>query len=367
MGTTVRRPQRAARRATRVAPFAVGVLIAMSFGTPIVAAAAPTNLFMSEYLEGSGNNKAIELYNGTDVPVDLAAGQYFLDVFTNGAVVASASIALTGTIASGDAWVIANPSAATAIVGVADATNGGLNFNGNDTLLLRAGALQLDLIGQVGVDPGLSGWGTDPTNTVDNTLVRKSSITAGRTANDTFDPATEWDGFVMDSIADLGFHAIDGGGVGGDSGTVDVQITIPSSATCLELSTTAVDFGTVPFGSEGVSATPDIGVTNCSATGTDIYARGTDADDGAGAHWSLVDSDATCADTLGLNAYRLALVSHQTAFETGLGTSNKLLETQPSGATPTFHVTTFTPCPGSSGAGSTMSMQVTFVATAPAD
>ncbi len=29
------------------------------------AAAAPTELFFSEYVEGSSNNKALEVYNGT--------------------------------------------------------------------------------------------------------------------------------------------------------------------------------------------------------------------------------------------------------------------------------------------------------------
>ena len=35
---------------------------------PTAASAAPTDLFISEYVEGSSNNKAIELYNGTGAP-----------------------------------------------------------------------------------------------------------------------------------------------------------------------------------------------------------------------------------------------------------------------------------------------------------
>jgi hypothetical protein len=39
-------------------------------------AATPTELFFSEYVEGSSNNKALEIFNGTGSPVDLAAGGY---------------------------------------------------------------------------------------------------------------------------------------------------------------------------------------------------------------------------------------------------------------------------------------------------
>ena len=40
------------------------------------AAAAPTELFFSEYIEGSANNKALEIFNGTGAPINLAAGDY---------------------------------------------------------------------------------------------------------------------------------------------------------------------------------------------------------------------------------------------------------------------------------------------------
>ena len=43
------------------------------------AGAATTDLFISEYIEGSSFNKAIEIYNGTGSAVDLAAGLYTLE------------------------------------------------------------------------------------------------------------------------------------------------------------------------------------------------------------------------------------------------------------------------------------------------
>ena len=53
---------------------AVATLLALSFAGG--ASAAPSELFFSEYIEGSSNNKALELFNGTGAPVNLATGGY---------------------------------------------------------------------------------------------------------------------------------------------------------------------------------------------------------------------------------------------------------------------------------------------------
>jgi uncharacterized protein len=335
-----------------------------TLGTSTVAAATPTDLFFSEYVEGGTSNfaKAVEIYNGTGSPIDLAAGGYAIDFYTNGAASPSGSIALAGTVASGDVWVVANPSSVAAVLAVTDQQSASLNFNGNDALLLRKGAAVLDVIGQLGFDPGAAGWGVDPANTTDNTIVRKATITAGDpNGADAFDPSVEWDGFADGTFGFLGSHTIDTGGGGGtDNGTVGAQVTVPSSAACLQISTTAVDFGSLPLGSEDQPATPDISVTNCSSLSGDIFARGTDAADGGSAHWSLVDSAETCAGTLGLDNYRLGL--EQAGTETGLGTTNKLLESLGGGANGTHTARIFTACPGSTGSGSTMSMQIMFLA-----
>ena len=54
---------------------------------PLLAAGAD-NLLLSEYVEGSSNNKAIEIFNGTGATVDLAAGGYQLEVYFNGSATA---------------------------------------------------------------------------------------------------------------------------------------------------------------------------------------------------------------------------------------------------------------------------------------
>ena len=120
---------------------------------PTAASAAPTDLFISEYVEGSSNNKAIELFNGTGAAVDLAAGGYQLQLYFNGSTTAT-TIALTGSVAAGDAFVFASASAGAAILAQADQTSGASLFNGDDAIVLRRGTTVLDSIGQVGRRPG---------------------------------------------------------------------------------------------------------------------------------------------------------------------------------------------------------------------
>jgi predicted extracellular nuclease len=100
----------------------------------------PANgLIISEYVEGSSLNKALEIYNGTGVPVNLGANNVVVDIYFNGSSSPGQSISLSGTIADGDVYVLANPGAAQAILDVADQTSGGALWNGNDAIVLRQG------------------------------------------------------------------------------------------------------------------------------------------------------------------------------------------------------------------------------------
>ncbi len=78
--------------------------------TPTPASAATADLFFSEYVEGSSNNKALEVYNGTGSAVDLAAGGYEVRMYFNGNTTASTTVPLTGTVAAGDVFVLAQAS-----------------------------------------------------------------------------------------------------------------------------------------------------------------------------------------------------------------------------------------------------------------
>ena len=86
---------------------------------------ATTDLFFSEYIEGSGNNKAYEIYNGTGATVDLT--DYVVQSFNNGDQLDDPQstldlIDLADDLADGAVLVIVNDSAAgTLTVGTADA------------------------------------------------------------------------------------------------------------------------------------------------------------------------------------------------------------------------------------------------------
>lgn len=232
--------------------------------TPTTASAATSDLFFSEYVEGSSNNKAVEVFNGTGAPVDLAAGQYSVQVFANGSSSGSAPIALTGTVAADDVFVLANTSANAVLKPLADQLSGSANWNGNDAVVLRKGDAVLDVIGQVGTDPGAAGWGSGDTTTFDHTLRRMATVCAGDTdGSDAFDPATQWDGFARDTFDGLGTHAV----TGCDGGPA--QDEAPSV-----LSTTPADGGTVTprqrLGvtfSEPVVLAADAATLTCSASG----------------------------------------------------------------------------------------------------
>ncbi|MDD3480321.1 MAG: lamin tail domain-containing protein [Paludibacteraceae bacterium] len=174
-----------------------------------------TDLFISEYIEGSSYNKAIEIYNGTGASVDLS--NYTVYLYGNGSATATATLALSGTLANNDVYVIANTSANATILGLADATNNTVAaYNGDDAIALwkETTSSYVDIFGRIGEDPGAS-WGTSPLITVEQTLVRKSAVTGGVTTNPASGfptVATEWDSYAQDATAYLGSHTFAGGG-----------------------------------------------------------------------------------------------------------------------------------------------------------
>jgi len=151
-------------------------------------------------------------------------------------------------------------------------------------------------------------------------------------------------------------------GMAADNGAVDAVVTIEAAAACIELSTSSISFGTLALGTENAAGTPGITVTNCGEANATILASGTNAS-GTGAAWNLVDSAATCADTLGTDNYHLGLATPAGAQIATLSTSNKEVGTLAGAATVDHSARISTACPGSSGAGQTMSMQINYIAT----
>ena len=166
------------------------------------------DLYFSMYGEGSSNNKFVQIYNGTDSTISLdnyafptvsndpdVPGEYeYWNTFPSGA-----------SIAPGDVFVIAHPSADATILAEADMTFTYLS-NGDDGMALVKGGTFNDLDADGNVDAGemtgfevldwLGDWNGDPgagwdvagvsAATKNHTLIRKSSVCSG---NDDWDAA----------------------------------------------------------------------------------------------------------------------------------------------------------------------------------
>ena len=169
-----------------------------------------TDLYFSEYIEGSSNNKAIEIYNGTSLAISLSG--YSVELYANGAISATSTLSLTsGVLQPGEVLTIYNSAATTAFKdkGAISLSSSVANFNGDDALVLKNNSTIIDCFGQVGFDPGTS-WSVGGIQTVDRTLVRKPTIFSGDiTTSNTFDPSLEWVSYATDTSTYLGSHTTD--------------------------------------------------------------------------------------------------------------------------------------------------------------
>ena len=94
-----------------------------------------TSIFFSKYLEGTGNSRALEIYNPTNDTVDLSL--FHIVILQNGSYEISATISLDGMLESGETYTIAYSGSSQDLLDFADATSNRLVFDGNDTIQLR--------------------------------------------------------------------------------------------------------------------------------------------------------------------------------------------------------------------------------------
>jgi hypothetical protein len=162
--------------------------------TTLANSSNATDLMFSEYVEGSSNNKALEIANNTGAAVSLSI--YTVKKQTNGAGAWSTGIALTGTLNNGAKFVMVNSSIALACYNSASAnvSTGGseMTFNGNDAIGLFKNGVLIDIIGIF--DGGTANFA------IDVTLRRKATVLS---PNTTFNLAGEWDSFAIDTCGGL--------------------------------------------------------------------------------------------------------------------------------------------------------------------
>jgi len=147
---------------------------------------AQTDLFISEYVEGTGNNKGVEIYNPTAQTIDLSS--YYIIRFSNGSGVFTEGGAtkLIGNLAPYKTHVLVNgqttstgtsPACSPEMQALADQLDGDypapMYMNGNDAIALiktpngeapnanMSNVTSVDLIGQIGMGSQISaetGW-----------------------------------------------------------------------------------------------------------------------------------------------------------------------------------------------------------------
>lgn len=230
-----------------------------------------TDLFISEYVEGSGNNKAIELYNPTLEAIDLS--DYNLVRYSNGGFEPHA-VALVGTIGAESTFVVVldkqDPNGTgfeqpvdSALAEKADIflcpvyeVNKMMYFNGNDAVTLeKTNGDVVDIFARVGSPDPDNGW-TDITDTTitwnnqgtpedytivdymvgplfwlswtkDHTLMRKPTVKKGVTENpDVFVVTAEYDSLPENTFENLGVHVCDCHENSIANNAIDINVTM---------------------------------------------------------------------------------------------------------------------------------------------
>ena len=203
------------------------LLSASAVALSLASMAQCNQLFLSEYVVGTGNNKAYELYNPTANDIDLTP--YILQRWSNGEQSSTDQTDLMGTIPAYGTWVVANgqtedidlgtfisPKCDPELQALADQLDNPYPaptfMNGNDALILvknpDTAPVICDIFGKPGEDPGEAWTAPDGTYiTSGHTLIRKPDVMDGvHVPPITFDPLAQWDTLAADTWTNLGVH-----------------------------------------------------------------------------------------------------------------------------------------------------------------
>ena len=148
----------------------------------------PEQIFISEYVEGTGNTKAVELYNPTanDIVMDGVQLQWHHD-----GGVETFAVDLSGhQIRAGNVYVLCRggafvsgvlPEECDQIIGAETLGAHALLHDGNDAVDLLVHGVRTDVVGVVGEDPKDGCWhnAAGKCLTRDATLRRKFAVTSG--------------------------------------------------------------------------------------------------------------------------------------------------------------------------------------------
>lgn len=174
------------------------VMIAAVSAMPTAGAADPSTdgLVISEYVEGSSFNKAIEIYNGTGAPVSLDGLQFRL--YSNANTTPTSTYDFPAvSLADGDVFVVTHPSFDTGPPrgGDIDATSSAINFNGDDAFeIVDAGGNVIDSFKQAGAR----------IDNAANLTLRRTDFTRDTDITDPYDITAQWTSSGSNDVSELG-------------------------------------------------------------------------------------------------------------------------------------------------------------------
>ncbi|UQD56654.1 endonuclease [Flavobacterium sp. K5-23] len=158
-----------------------------------------TELLFSEYIEGSSNNKALEISNATGSAVNMSI--YSIKKQTNGTGSWSTGLSLTGTLNNGSKYTIVNSLIASSCYPISSAnistSASEMTFNGNDAVGLFKNGVLIDIIGTF--NGGTANFAAD------ETIRRKATVTSPTT---TFNKTAQWDSYASDTCNNLGSRMV---------------------------------------------------------------------------------------------------------------------------------------------------------------
>jgi len=166
-----------------------------------------SRLLISEMIEHTQSNKAIEIYNPTPYPIQL--GDYQLKLYANGSPSPSYIQTLEGVLAAHHVFVVGAPSTGSgsidsSIIAITDLTSQCAEFTGNDAVELAYQGNAIDVIGVVGSDPGGTGWLFGNSSTTNRTLVRRADCSAPSTNWNL--SSGQWISYPSNDYSHIGYH-----------------------------------------------------------------------------------------------------------------------------------------------------------------
>jgi len=213
------------------------ILLSLSLVTVALVSKAQTcsELFISEYCEGSANSKALEVYNPTGASISMS--NYRIVRYSNGSAIGTDSTDFTSTlsVASYSTFVIANgvgvtsgttstsPACSPTLQALAQQLDGPYPvptfMNGDDAIVLvrKNPYARIDIFGKIGQQPTTAWSDVAPYDgtvgkwwTKDHSLQRKHTVMNGVISNPTlFNVTVEWDSLPNNDWVNVGMHTCD--------------------------------------------------------------------------------------------------------------------------------------------------------------